>query len=116
MRVYVYSKCSSCQDALAYLENKKISFEKVEIVTTPPTKNELEEMLAFQKGNIKKLLNTSGLLYREMELSKKIPTMTHDEIFKLLSTHGMLVKRPFMLGKGVGVVGFKKPEWDALFA
>lgn len=115
MRVYIYSKCSTCQDALSYLEDKKISFEKIEIITTPPTVKELEAMFAFQKGNIKKLLNTSGLLYREMELGKQIPGMTSEEVFKLLNKHGMLVKRPFVLGKDFGIVGFKKPEWDTIF-
>lgn len=112
MRVYVYSKCSTCQDALSYLEDKRLSFEKVEIVTTPPSMQELEAMLAFQNGNIKKLLNTSGMLYREMKLSQKLPEMTTAEILTLLNTNGMLVKRPFLLGKNFGLLGFKKSEWD----
>ncbi len=115
MIVYIHSKCSTCQNALRYLEQKQITRQVKDIVTTPPTVKELEQMIAFQEGNSKRLLNTSGLVYREMQLSKKLPEMSLAEILLLLSKNGMLVKRPFLLGAQFGLVGFKKPEWDAKF-
>lgn len=111
MIVYVYSKCSTCQKALAFLTKKKIAFTKKEITETPPSLKELETMLAY-KGNIRKLFNTSGQLYREMQLSEKLNTMPEKEALKLLSQHGMLVKRPFVLGKDFGLVGFHEDEWS----
>jgi arsenate reductase (glutaredoxin) len=72
-------------------------------------------MLQFQQGNIKKLLNTSGQLYREMQLSEKLNNWTHPQVLKLLNQHGMLVKRPFFLGMDFGLVGFKEEEWAVQF-
>jgi arsenate reductase (glutaredoxin) len=112
MIVYLYSKCSTCQSALHFLEKNKITFVVKDIVKTPPTVQEFQKMLEFQDGKIGKLLNTSGQLYREMELSKKLQNMPLSEIFVLLSTHGMLVKRPFLLGEDFGLTGFKESEWS----
>jgi arsenate reductase len=111
MILYVYSKCSTCQNALRFLEKKGVKCEVREITLMPPTILELEAMLHFQQGNIKKLLNTSGLLYREMHLSEKLATMSQSEILSLLSVHGMLIKRPFLLGEDFGLTGFKEAEW-----
>ncbi len=111
MIVYLHSKCSTCQSAKLFLEKKKIEFTIKEITKEVPSLEELEKMLEFYKGNLIKLLNTSGQLYREMELSKKIKTMTVHEVLTLLSRHGMLVKRPFILGEGFGLTGFKEGEW-----
>jgi arsenate reductase len=88
--------------------------KKAPIVTTPPTKAELKTMLGFA-GSIKKLFNTSGLLYREMKVGDKLPTMSEDQALDLLSKHGKLVKRPFVLLKDRGLLGFKKDEWSAAF-
>mgnify|MGYP000075392184 CR=1 FL=1 len=111
MIVYVYHKCSTCQNALRFLEKKKIAFTIKEITKQPPSVEELHRMLAWQGGNIKKLLNTSGLLYREMNLSEKLKDMTTEEILSLLSGHGMLIKRPFLIGEEFGLTGFKEAEW-----
>lgn len=111
MIVYVYSKCSTCKDALSYLEKRKIKFIKSEITETPPTIAELKKMLKFMNGNIKKLFNTSGQLYRELKLNEKLENMSEEEAFDLLSKNGMLVKRPFLLGDKFGLVGFKEKEW-----
>ena len=112
MIIYLYSKCSTCQQALTFLKNRNASITVKEITTEPPTIAELQMMLTFQNGNIKKLLNTSGLLYREMRLSEKVPTMQSAEILALLSQHGMLIKRPFLLGKDFGFTGFNEVEWS----
>ncbi len=114
MIVYVYSKCSTCKDALSYLEKRKIKFIKSEITKTPPTIAELKKMLKFMNGNIKKLFNTSGQLYRELKLNEKLENMSEEEAFDLLSKNGMLVKRPFLLDDKFGLVGFKEKEWDTI--
>lgn len=114
LRVYEYARCTTCQKALKFLEKKKIPFEVIPIKEKPPTVAELKKMLAHYEGRLKKLFNTSGELYRELDLSKKLDSMSEADALKLLSQHGMLVKRPFVLGDGVGVVGFKEEEWKSL--
>lgn len=111
MIAYIYSKCSTCQKALAFLAKKNIPFTKKEITATPPTLKELERMLKY-KGSLKKLFNTSGQLYRELQLSDKLDTLSEKEALQLLSQHGMLIKRPFVLGDGFGLLGFKEEEWS----
>lgn len=116
MIVYLYSKCSTCKIALHYLQKKRITATIKEITNEPPSLEELEKMLTFQNGNVKKLLNTSGLLYREMQLSKRLNDMSLPEILSLLSSHGMLVKRPFLLSDEFGFTGFNEVEWSNKFA
>jgi arsenate reductase len=111
LRFYSYSGCSTCKKAQAFLKKNAVAFEEVAIVENPPTVAELKEMLAHQKGELRKLFNTSGQLYREMKISEKLPKLSEAEALKLLSQHGKLVKRPFALGKGVGLVGFSETEW-----
>jgi len=115
MIVYLYSKCSTCQKALKFLENKKIDVIVKEITSDPPTVSELEKMLEFKEGNIKKLLNTSGVLYRQMHLTEKLDKMPIEEVLSLLSQNGMLIKRPFLLGSSFGLTGFKESEWSQKF-
>ena len=114
MIIYVYLKCSTCQKALSFLKDNKIDYTMKEINVTPPSIQELKIMLNYQGGNIKKLLNTSGMLYREMNLSHTLQNMSQEEILSLLSSEGMLIKRPFLLTKNLGLVGFKKIEWSCL--
>lgn len=111
MKLYIYSKCSTCQKALRFLEQNKISFIKKEITETPPSIDELKEMLVYKNGNLKKLFNTSGQLYRELQMTEKLNKMPEIEALTLLSQHGMLVKRPFLLGKDFGLTGFNEAEW-----
>lgn len=115
MIIYVYTKCSTCQKALSFLSKKNIPFVQKEITTTPPTKQELEQMLRYHDGKIQKLFNTSGILYRQMELAEKVKTMTTDEALTLLCQHGMLVKRPFLLSPDFGLTGFNEPLWAKHF-
>lgn len=114
LTIYVYSKCSTCQDALRFLAEKNISFTKKEITATPPTIQELQLMLQFLNGNIKKLFNTSGQLYRSLQLSEKISDMSTLQALTLLSSHGMLIKRPFVIGTHFGLTGFKEAEWTKI--
>lgn len=115
MILYIYSKCSTCQNALKFLERKNISFVRKEIVETPPSIEELHRMLDYKGGNIKTIFNTSGLLYREMQLNEKLKSMSKEDAVLLLNQHGMLVKRPFLLGIDFGLLGFKEAEWSQKF-
>lgn len=112
MILYIYSKCSTCQNALKFLQRKNVSFVRKEIVETPPSVEELRTMLDYVGGNLKKIFNTSGQLYREMQLTEKLKLMSEEEAILLLSQYGMLVKRPFLLGNDFGFLGFKETEWS----
>jgi len=114
MILYIYPKCSTCKKALALLQENKIVYEVKEIHVTPPSQKELEAMLKFQGRNLKKLINTSGLLYREMNLSEKLTNMSIKEVLSLLSSEGMLVKRPFLIDQSFGLTGFKIDKWAKL--
>lgn len=114
LKVYVYSKCSTCQKALKFLKQQNIPFELKEITQTPPTEGELIQMLNHVKGDIKKLFNTSGKTYRDLQLSQKLSKMSTNEALELLASNGMLVKRPFVLAKEYGVVGFREEQWQTV--
>jgi len=111
--VYLYPACSTCRKALAYLREKGIPFETVDISQTPPSKEELRAMIE-NLGGIRPLFNTSGQRYREGGFSEKLATMSVDEAVEELSRDGMLVKRPFVLAGEHGLVGFKPDQWAVL--
>ena len=113
-KVYCYSKCSTCQKALKYLNDNNIKYELIDIKENNPDINTLKEIHNKSKKELKKLFNTSGLLYKEYELSKKIPNMTEDEMYELLSSNGMLVKRPILISDDFSLIGFKEDEWKLL--
>ena len=115
LKVYEYANCSTCKNALKFLEKKKIEFVAIPIVEKPPTVSELKRMLAYYDGKVGKLFNTSGVQYREQKLGEKLPKMSEAEALKLLSTNGKLVKRPFALSEEAGRVGFKEEEWKKAF-
>jgi arsenate reductase (glutaredoxin) len=115
MKLYVYNKCSTCRNAIRFLEKRNVQFVRKEISETPPSVSELQIMLKYLGGNLKKLFNTSGLLYREMQLSEKLKNMSQSDSILLLSQQGMLVKRPFLIKDGFGLVGFNEAEWSKHF-
>lgn len=118
MKVYEYKACSTCVKALKYLDKKNVNYEKIPIVEQPPTMTELKKMLGYLEeagGTFKNLFNTSGLQYRELKISDKIKAgMTEEEAIKLLSKNGKLIKRPFLLTKNSGTVGFREDIWKKL--
>lgn len=114
-KIYEYSGCSTCKKALKFLDSKKIAYEKINITSTAPNKSELQKMLRFYAGDLRKLFNTSGLVYKEMKLSEKLPIMQEADAISLLEKNGRLVKRPFLLGNDFGLVGFKEDEWNKKF-
>lgn len=114
IKVYEYSKCSTCVKALKFLDQHHIAYQKIAIVDQPPSTKELKDMLRALKergGSIKNLFNTSGLVYKEMNLSQKLPALSEVEALRLLSANGKLVKRPFLIGDQNFFVGFKESEW-----
>jgi Spx/MgsR family transcriptional regulator len=115
VKVYHYAKCSTCRDALKFLDARGAKYTAVEIDNTPPSKSELKRMLGYYEGNLRRLFNTSGLVYKELGLKDKLPLLSESEALDLLSKHGKLVKRPFVLGEDFGMVGFAKKEWDEKF-
>ena len=113
--IYVYSGCSTCRDALKWLRENNVAFVEKPIRETPPSRPELKRMLAFQNSNLRRLFNTSGLEYRALKLSEKLPTISEAEALALLSGNGRLVKRPFVLSEKFGLVGFDQVAWAAVF-
>ena len=112
MLVLVYRKCSTCLKALKWLEDNKIEFTERPIKEENPTYEELKAWHQMSGLPLKKFFNTSGLIYKDMGLKDKLPTMTEDEQLQLLATNGMLVKRPLVIGDGYVLTGFKEKEWE----
>ena len=108
-----YPKCSTCQKAKAFLDANNIPYELRDIKLDNPSEEELRRWHALSGLPLKKFFNTSGLQYRSLELTKKLPTMTEDEQFALLATDGMLVKRPLLVGEDFVLTGFKQADWEA---
>ena len=106
-----YPRCTTCQKAKKWLDDNKIEYELRDIKLDNPTYEELKEWHEKSGLPLKKFFNTSGLLYKSLELKSKLPTMSDDEMFNLLSTDGMLVKRPLLVGDDFVLVGFKENEW-----
>ena len=111
-KLICYKKCSTCSKAKKFLEEKAIEYEWRDIDIDNPTFDELKEWIDRSGLEIKKFYNTSGLVYRENKLKDKLPTMSDDEKIELLSTNGMLVKRPLYISKDKILVGFKEKEWE----
>jgi arsenate reductase (glutaredoxin) len=111
--VYTYAKCSTCRDAVKWLRARGVAFEERAIRETPPTLPELRAMLAAQPGGLRRLFNSSGIDYRAQGLAEKLPALTEAEALSLLTKNGNLVKRPFVLGEGVALVGFDEAKWAA---
>lgn len=114
--VYTYAHCSTCRDAVRWLREHAIAFEERPIYQTPPSVSELHRMLALQHGELRRLFNTSGLEYRALDLKTRLPGLSDAQALALLAGNGRLVKRPFLLGKNVGLLGFKPDAWTAALA
>ena len=109
-----YPKCSTCKKAKKWLDEHNIEYTERHIVEANPTYEELREWCNKSGFAIKKFFNTSGVLYKEMGLKDKLPTMNEEEQLKLLSTNGMLVKRPLLIDGAEVLVGFKEKEWEKI--
>ena len=108
-----YPKCTTCQKAQKWLDENRIDYAVRDIKTDNPTYEELSAWYHASGLPLKKFFNTSGLLYKSMDLKNRLPAMSEEEMVKLLATDGMLVKRPLAIGDGVVLVGFKEAEWES---
>ena len=106
-----YPKCSTCQKAKKWLDGHEISYTDRHIVENHPTYEELKEWYQRSGLPLKRFFNTSGMLYKEMQLKDKLPQMSEEEQYALLATDGMLVKRPVLVGDGFVLTGFKESTW-----
>ncbi len=111
LKFICYPKCTTCQKAKKWLDDNKIEYELRDIKTDNPKLSELTEWYNKSGLPLKKFFNTSGLLYKSLNLKTKLPTMTESEMLNLLSTDGMLVKRPLLIGDDFVLVGFKENDW-----
>lgn len=112
MKIYCYPKCTTCKKALKWLDEKGISYELLDISRKNPTEEQLRQWYAKSGLPLKKFFNTSGMIYRNMGLSKKLPEMSEDEQLALLATDGMLVKRPLVIGDNFVLTGFREADWE----
>ena len=112
MQFICYPKCSTCQKARKWLEANHLEFTERHIVEENPSYEELKEWYAESGLPLNKFFNTSGMLYKEMQLKDKLPTMSEEEQLKLLATNGMLVKRPLIVNGNIILTGFKEAEWE----
>ena len=109
-----YPKCTTCKKAQAFLAENHVDFTLRDIKEENPSEAELRAWHAMSGLPLRKFFNTSGLLYKSMNLKDKLPAMSEDEMFALLASDGMLVKRPLLIGEDCVRVGFKQAEWEAL--
>ena len=112
--VYCYSRCSTCKKALRWLDDNKVKYTLLDIKSEHPGRDAIKKYYSESGLPLKRFFNTSGVQYRELELSKKLPGMSEDEQLDLLASDGMLVKRPLVIGDGFVLTGFKEEEWKRL--
>ena len=111
MKVYCYSKCTTCKKALKWLDEQGVAYDLIDIKENNPSREELAAWYAMSGLPLKKFFNTSGQIYRQMELSKKLSDMSEEAQLDLLATDGMLVKRPLVVGEDFVLTGFKEADW-----
>ncbi len=114
MKFICYPKCTTCKKAHAWLDSKGLTYEVRDIKTENPTEAEITVWYKKSGLPLKKFFNTSGLLYKSMQLKDKLANMTEEEQIKLLSTDGMLVKRPILVTENTVLVGFKEKDYEIL--
>lgn len=114
MLLTCYPNCSTCKRAQKWLESHDLEYEYRDIKTNNPTETELRTWHTRSGLPLKRFFNTSGLQYRALELKDKLPQMSEDDQFALLSTDGMLVKRPILIGDDFLLVGFKQDQWEQI--
>ncbi|QWQ38817.1 arsenate reductase family protein [Gemella sp. zg-570] len=114
MKIYEYPKCSTCRAAKKFIKNNDIDAEFIDVTKQTPTKEDIKNILKNFGVPIKKLFNSSGILYREGKLKEILPNLSLDEQIDLLLSDGMLIKRPlaFDVDNEVFLLGFKEEEWE----
>ena len=109
MKFYTYNKCSTCRKAKMFLEENNVSFKEIDLIENPPSKAVLKK--ALQGRDLRKLVNTSGVQYRELKIKDKLKTMTETQALDLLAGNGKLVKRPIAIDGSTVTVGFNEGEY-----
>ena len=109
-----YPRCTTCQRARAFLDENQIEYELRDIKLQNPTRAELAMWHKRSGLPLKRFFNTSGLLYKSLNLKERLPAMSEDEMLDLLASDGMLVKRPIIVTDDAVLVGFKAPEWEKI--
>jgi arsenate reductase len=112
MKFICYPKCTTCQKARKWLDEQSVRYEVRDIKEERPSYDELKTWLAASGLPIRKFFNTSGLLYKSLNLKDKLPAMSEEECLRSLATDGMLVKRPLLIGGSFVLVGFREAEWE----
>lgn len=112
IRVYCYPKCSTCQKALRFLDEHHLDYELLDIKSEHPANEVLKACQEKSHLPLKKFFNTSGMLFRQLELSRKLPSMSEEEQLQLLASDGMLVKRPLLITEDDVLLGFHPEEWE----
>jgi len=116
LTLYAHPKCTTCGMAREWLRRQGVAFVEKDIRTTPPSVSELRAALQASDGKLSRISNTSGIEYRAQGLAAKLPALTEEAALGLLGSNGMFVKRPFLVGPGVALAGFKEPAWAEAFA
>jgi len=111
IKVYCYSKCTTCKKALKWLDDNNVKYELIDIKENNPDEATIKKYYEKSGLALKKFFNTSGMIYRDLGLSKKLPDMSEEEQIKLLASDGMLVKRPLLVSGNLILTGFKESEW-----
>lgn len=111
-----YPPCSTCKKAKAWLDSKEAVYESRHIKENPPSYEELKDWHIRSRLPLKRFFNTSGLLYKSMNLKENLPTMSEDEQLRLLASDGMLVKRPILITETTVLVGFRESQWEELLS
>ena len=109
-----YPKCSTCKKAMNWLDEHNVEFDQRHIVEDNPNVDELRLWHKMSDLPLRRFFNTSGMLYRDMGLKDKLPNMSEDEMYELLASNGMLVKRPLLVLDDTVLVGFKEKDWEAI--
>ncbi len=112
IQVYCYAKCTTCKKALKWLDEHHVAYQQIDIKENHPDEKTLRALHGKSGLPLRRFFNTSGLLYREMELSRKLPEMSEDQMFRLLASDGMLVKRPLLIAEDQVLIGFKEDAWE----
>ncbi len=111
VKVYCYPKCSTCKKAIKYLNEQMVEYDLTDIKEDNPDKKTIKQAADISGLPLRKFFNTSGNLYKEMKISSKLPSMSEDEMLELLSSDGMLVKRPLLISDNYALIGFKEDQW-----
>lgn len=115
VNVYAYKQCDACRRALQWLDAQGIAYTVLPIRETPPSVSDLESMLAAYDGQLRRLFNTAGRDYRQLGMKDRLPALSDAEALALLAENGNLVKRPFVIGPGIALVGFNEDAWSEAF-